>query len=188
MHITVNKMATKVQLLPYAIDACLQDTVQLSVHFGEGEYANIRFDSADDSVATVDESGLVRFTGEGKTTLSAEAYNGLSDTIEIAMGKTPSSVKFEQAKAQILIGDRAQLKPVFDQGACYYELTSSNPGVISIAGNGYIEALAKGVAKITLTTKATGLTAQIRVEVIDKLSEILVVLEKETLELRGRRT
>ena len=183
MHITVNKMATKIKLLPYAIDACLQDTVQLSVHFGEGEYANIRFDSADDSVATVDESGLVRFTGEGKTTLSAEAYNGLSDTIEVTVGKTPSSVKFEQAKAQILIGDRAQLKPVFDQGACYYELTSSNPGVISIAEDGYIEALAKGVAKITLTTKATGLTAQIEIEVIDKLSEILVVLEKETLEL-----
>ncbi len=183
MHITVNKMATKIKLLPYAIDACLQDTVQLSVHFGEGEYANIRFDSADDSVATVDESGLVRFTGEGKTTLSAEAYNGLSDTIEVTVGKTPSSVKFEQAKAQILIGDRAQLKPVFDQDACYYELTSSNPGVISIAEDGYIEALAKGVAKITLTTKATGLTAQIEIEVIDKLSEILVVLEKETLEL-----
>ena len=182
--IIVSKMATKVELLPQEISACLQDTVQLSVRFGsDQEYANLYFDSADDSIATVDQNGLVRFHALGTTTISAEAYNGLSDTIEVHVEKTPTAISFAQSKALILLGDRAQLKPVFDQGACYFTLESSNPEIISIGADGYLEANQKGTAKITLKTNVVGLKAEIDVEVVDKLEGIVVELGKDTLEL-----
>ena len=182
--IIVSKMATVIEILPHAINACLQDTVQLTVKFAsDDEYANVRFDSADDSVATVDDSGLVRFHKIGTTTISAEAYNGLSDVITVQVCETPKTIGFNTAKASILLNDRAQLKPVFDAGACYFTLESSDPTIISIDEGGYLNANKKGTATITVKTNVVGLTAKIDVEVIEKLEGITVMLGKTTLEL-----
>ncbi len=182
--IIVSRMATKIRLLPYSIKACLEDTVQLKVLYGsDSEYANVRFDSADDSIATVDENGLVRFHAIGTTTISAEAYNGLSDVITVEVCETPTSISFEQTKALILVGERAALNPTFDKGACCYTLESSDPEIISIGEDGYLEANKKGSATITLKSVINDLSAQIEVEVVDKIGGITVVLEKDTLEM-----
>ncbi|HIS84771.1 MAG TPA: Ig-like domain-containing protein, partial [Candidatus Faecivicinus avistercoris] len=185
--ITVMKAPTSMTVWPQSITACVEDAVQLTVTFGgDDEFGGLMFDTSDPEIAQVDENGLVTFVKTGSATIFVEAFNGLMAEIPVEVCETPTEVEFVLSSAVILKGDRAHLDVFFDQGAGYYTLKSSDPETVRIAEDGAIEALKLGTVTITLEMPSLGLQADCTVEVIEKLSGIVVVPEADEIEIEGQ--
>ena len=183
--VEVSAMATSLKIHPANLVASVGESIALKLSFGSAdEYANVLFESSDESIATVRQDGLVTFHKAGTVKISAETCNGVDDEITVTVGEKPGSVAFAAQTASILKGDAALLPVVFDKGGCYYQLTSSNPDVLSVDEDGRIVANKAGTAEITLTAPSDDkLTAKCTVTVIEKLSGITATAQKETLEI-----
>ena len=179
---TVKKTPTAMTISPANITACVKDSVQLTARFGAAdEYANVMFESSNPAVVEVSDSGLLSFKQVGEAVIFAETFNGLSAEVAVTVCETPSSVGFEFDSAVILKGDSAKLEVVFDKGAGYYTLTSSNPAAVKIADDGSIEALALGKSTIALTMPGLNLSAKCTVEVVDKLDGVVVIAQNDSI-------
>ncbi|MBQ9952027.1 MAG: Ig-like domain-containing protein, partial [Clostridia bacterium] len=180
----VMKAPTEMHVSHASITACVRDQVQLSAVFADDtEFANLSYESDDADVANVSASGLVTFAGTGETVIRVLTFNGLEAEIPVTVCDTPSSVAFGLADAVILKGDSAKLNIVFDQGAGYYTLTSSKPGIVSIGEDAVVTALETGSAVISLEMPALRLKAACTVRVVNALEGIEMTVEKTTLEL-----
>ena len=179
---TVKAAPTAMSISPNEITACVKDSVQLAVRFGaDGEYANVMYESSDPSVVEADGNGLLTFRKVGEAVIYAETFNGFSDEVTVHVCDTPTSVRFEYDSAVVLKGDRARLEVVFDKGAGYYTLTSSNPAAVKIAADGSLEALELGKSTISLTMPGLNLNARCAVEVVNKLDGVAVIAQSDSI-------
>ena len=182
--VTVKAAPTQLNVNPGSIVACTADEIQLTASFGgSGEYANPIFESLDPAIATVDAGGIVRFAAVGETVIRVSTFNGLTVDVPVKVCETPSSVSFDPEAAVILNGDSAQLNIVFDKGAGYYTLESSNPEILSVSADSVVQANSPGKAIITLNMPALKLSETCQVTVVESLDGIALSAEKTTLEL-----
>ena len=141
------------------------------------------FESTNPAVVEVSDSGLLTFKKVGEAVIAAETFNGLSAEVAVTVCDTPTSVGFEYDSAVILKGDSAKLEVVFDKGAGYYTLTSSNSAAVKITGDGNLEALALGKSTISLTMPGLNLSAKCTVEVVDKLDGVAVIAQSDSISI-----
>ena len=183
IDVVVLAAPTGVALMPAVIDGnVLEKGVQLEWRFdSEDQGGSIRFESDDESIASVDENGWVTFHKVGWTTVGIVTYNGYTDTVDVTVHRVPEKVEFACTEIVIQKGD-AVSNPVRMTDGSYadYEIVSDDENVVSVDSDGNFIAVGAGQAIVSLTTSC-GLTAQCTVTVVDKLEGMKI--SDETLGL-----
>ena len=142
----------------------------LEVEFTPSNTTNqkVTWTSSDESIATVDENGVVTAVGEGKVTITATSEDGgftASKEINILFTHI-ESIAFTEEEVSGLTGETVQLKTVIlPENATVKDVTykSDNEDVATVDENGLVKFLAGGKAYITVTTKDGEKTATVKV-------------------------
>ncbi|GBF74109.1 hypothetical protein PA598K_02440 [Paenibacillus sp. 598K] len=135
-------------------------TTLFAVMAGSGERVQITqgaaYSSSDETVAVIDEQGVIRALGEGAATLQAE-YRGRTTAVEISVGaQIPVLERIELGGLGPLeIGQEGQalITAIYNTGEEAVTegvtFTSSQPAVAAVTANGKVQALSMGIARIT---------------------------------------
>ena len=130
------------------------------------ENKNIIWSVDDDTIAEVDQNGLVTGKAVGDVTVTAAAADGgFKDTCVIHVEKAPvpvTGVELNETAAAILDGETLQLVAnVLPEDATNKEVTwtSDSEGVATVDENGLVTAVAPGKATITVRTAQGGFEA-----------------------------
>lgn len=168
-------------------------TLQLSVSFTPaGTVAPYSWRSSNTSVAIVDSNGVVAAVAEGTATITAYTDSGLSALCNITViPAAPTSVQLNKTEAKTSIGSKLTLHATVTPASASTTLTwsSSNSKVAKVSNDGVVKAIAKGSAKITVTT-SNNLTSSCMVTVTDpaKLSKTkmtIIAPASSTIKLSG---
>ena len=141
-----------------SITLSVGDALQLDAALSpETARTTLTWKSSKAKVATVDGSGVVTALSEGKAKLTVTTANKKKATIAVKVvdPNKPMGVSIAQGGAVALnVGDALQLSAALSPETARTVLTwkSSKAKVASVDGNGVVTALAKGKAKITVTT------------------------------------
>ncbi len=142
-------------------------------------FAPTMFDSAGASLGTtefsvesnapkklkVNADNTVTGAKKGDYTVRITAYNGVSATATVHVVKAPGKVAIAPANPIIGVGQTRQLTVGFPKGGVgAYTFSSSDPGIVTVDGNGYISGIAEGSADVTVRTH-NGKTAKVTVKV-----------------------
>ena len=116
-------------------------TLQLSAAFTPVYTTNqdVTWSSSDDTIATVDEYGLVRGISEGAVTITVNAVDGVSDTIALTVTERPPVITFSDIRTFAL-----RVRYVIDGETSFRYVTLGSDGIVSLrptAGSLYDAAL-----------------------------------------------
>ncbi|MBQ8110035.1 MAG: leucine-rich repeat protein [Clostridia bacterium] len=132
--------------------------VQLFVTLApETARATLTWKSSKTKVATVDAGGVVTPLAEGKAKITVTTQNKkkAAITVTVVDPNKPLGIAIAQGKAITLkMGEGVQLLPEMSPATAQSALTwkSSKPAVAAVDTNGFVAALKKGKAKITVMT------------------------------------
>ena len=128
----------------------------------------IKYESADERIATVDENGVITGVSDGTTTITVSSLNGVSVTTEVIVGGAiDTSIEITNGNVEIDIDSSLQLYTeilplnVVDKNVVW---ESSDESVVKVSGYGKVTGVGIGEATITATS-ASGNTASIKVVV-----------------------
>ncbi|MDE6485097.1 MAG: Ig-like domain-containing protein [Duncaniella sp.] len=130
----------------------------------------ISWTSSDESVATVDENGVITGISAGTATITATTGNGLTSDCEITVRMKPvepTQIEVSFEAEQLTEGEDVTLKVTFtpdDTTETTVMWSSSDETVATVDENGVVTAVGPGTATITATT-LNGLTATCEVTV-----------------------
>lgn len=149
-------------------------TISYTVLPEEVEDKSVSFKSNNEEIATVSESGLVKFLKEGSVTITVTANANTSVTKEIAFTiKTsvvmPNSIELE-CKKQMKVSEQLEIKAtVKPDNATNKEVTWETSDLqIASVNNGVVTALKTG--KVTITCKSVAnpeITKSVEIEIIE---------------------
>ena len=167
------------------------ETAQLTATVIPDNAANksISWISFDDSIATVDENGLVRAISKGTARIDASATDGTgkSASCYITVQKLVSSITFYNTDISIFIGSQITLSPtVLPVNADNRDLTwsSSDESVATVSQEGVVTGLSRGTVSITAMAKdGSGVAGECTIKVKQPVTEI--VLERSSYILRS---
>ena len=153
----------------------------------EGSTDTVVWSSSDETVLTVDQSGLVTAVGNGSATISAEAGEASDTTAAIEVTTPVTAVSLDAVELELYVGaDPSRLT------ATVTPATASNPNVTwvssdhdvaTVDGEGMVVPVGPGSATITATTVDGGYTASCAVTVKQHVTGI--ALDKSTAEIKG---
>ncbi len=159
VRITVKQPPESVSVAPAAVTVAEGKTQKLkaTVLPKDTNDKTVLWSSADNSVATVSDSGVVTGVQLGQTVITAtckDNVNAASD-VPVTVLKLASSVSFEQDSYEIVLGDSLQLNhTVFPANTSNQAVTYKvgNKYVASVDENGVVTALKGGTTTVTVTT------------------------------------
>ena len=160
--ITVTQAVTRLRINKTTLALDVPATYQLTVTITPDDASNktLLWTSSDESVATVDENGLVTAIDNGKVTITATTTDGSNLSVSCTVTVTDpnnipaSGITLDKTALTLDALDIYQLtatvKPdnAANKGIVW---TSSNESVATVDENGVITAIAKGTATITAT-------------------------------------
>ncbi len=191
-EITVGKAPSKLSLSAKALTLGAGQSERLLVQFNSGAAGSVRFSSNDESVAAVDESGVVTAVSTGKAVVTAKSYNGRKASCSITVLPAPSSLILAESSAVLPQGMTLDLKPAVNEGAVSsFTFTSSDEAVAIADEHGVVTALGIGTAVITAQSY-NGITAECAVTVVPAPTMIelatskLELGQKESRQLNAR--
>lgn len=130
------------------------------------------FSSLDESIATVDETGIVYAKSVGITEVVCKFATGTEShcTINVKQGKSPEKVTVSQQSVTLLKGEKTTLKAVSSpaEAGDYLSYVSSDESVARVDQNGQIEALRAGVTVITVESESSAVAATCIVRVLSE--------------------
>ncbi len=137
-----------------------------------GRFKKFVWESSDNTIATVDENGLVTATDKPGTVSIKVTSGDLSAECTVVV--LPAATQFEFAKDEIVLAPNRGTQSVYktpelktEPAEAFVEnaqWTSSDPNVVEIDHNGKMKALAKGTATITLTNGTITDTMVVKVD------------------------
>lgn len=155
-HVTVGKAVSDIQLSTTVKTLGVGEQFKLTATIPENEISYRQgFVSADESVAVIDENGLVTAKAPGETTLTYQAHNGKSASCALTVKAAAQSVSLNKTSLFLKPGEQFDLDSYVPEGqaAASRVFTSSNPSVAEVkAAGGIVTAVKEGVATITVTT------------------------------------
>jgi uncharacterized protein YjdB len=146
----------------------------------------LTWSSSDESVATVDETGLVTAHKVGTATITVATTDGSNLTANCALTVTPQvveSIELSQTQLVLNIGDEYTLEAVIlpDNATDKSVVWASSDSAIVIVTDGVITALAAGTATITVTAvDDSKVQATCEVEVKEQSAINSVFADKQT--------
>ena len=159
----------------------IQETVELNktaVNIGlEQEYAltatvtpatlskKVDWTTSDETIATVDENGIVTGVGLGTAYITATSVNGVTAVCKVNVKKAPGSISLDKSELTLHVHSSYTFtKTLTSNSATSFKWTSSAPDVVRVYSTGKIVAQKSGTAVITVTTH-NGKTASCTVTV-----------------------
>ena len=115
---------------------------------------SVKYKSENPSVATVDQNGLVKAVGTGKTVISARTVNGLIKNCEITVIKNPTSVTLDKTSATVYFGESVKLTATVLPADATDKSVTWSVDKPSIAGvnNGTVKVWGAGIFTVTAKT------------------------------------
>lgn len=166
--------ATGISLDKSALNVAKGQTEQLTATLSPaGSNSTVTWSSSDESIVTVDQTGLVTAVAAGKATVTATA-EGKSASCEVAVTIPLNGISITGTATAIKKGQTAQLSVVYDPedttDAKAVIWTSSDEAVAVVDQNGIVTAIADGTAVITATVGDKTATYEITVQEIKLVS------------------
>ena len=126
----------------------------------------LKWSSSSSKVASVDQNGLVIPKKKGTATITVKTYNGKKDTVKVkVLDPAPQSVSLELAlKSGSSMQLSSSLNPTISINHTSLTWTSSDTSVVRVDSNGYVTAVGRGTATVTISTD-NGKTDSIRIRV-----------------------
>ena len=170
-NVTVEQAVSAVSVSPAADTlVAVGDTVRLAAEAVDANGhqiadASFEWSSSDESVATVDDAGLVRGRSEGATTITATTGDVRGTALITIVVPNREPVAIDTIPAQtVAIGDTTwvDMVPYFtdpDGDTLVYAAASSNEAAVSVSVAGSVvslEAMAQGTAVVTVTATDPG--------------------------------
>ena len=135
-------------------------------------YKDVSWSSSDETVATVDESGLVTAVSAGDAVIAAESVDGL--TAECRVKVLPAVIEMSELEVEMYVDETHQLAVhVRPDNEKYRNVTwsSSDVAVATVDESGMVMAVAEGEAVVTVESVG-GLKAECRVKVLPPVIEL----------------
>lgn len=191
-NVTVAQAASAVTVSPAADTLAAGDTLSLAAEAFDAnghrvEDAAFSWSSSDESVATVDDSGLVTAVGAGTAVIGAASVGGASGRARLTVeAGVPSAVAVTPGTVSLAaVGDTVRLAAEVRDGAgrplpgVAVSWTSSDPSVATVSGSGLVTAVGDGTASVTATSgSASGIAI---VTVAQRVASVTVVSAADTL-------
>lgn len=179
-------LVSSIVLSPSPIEGKEGDHIQINTTILPEDATNkvIDWSSSDESIATVDNNGVVSLIKEGTATITASATDdsGVAATCSISVLKPAvfvSSISLSPSSAEGTEGDRIQLNATVlpeDATNKVIRWSSSDENIASVDDSGLISLLEKGTAVITASaTDDSGVSADCAI-VVSEVSGIEDVL------------
>lgn len=139
---------------PDAIALGVGETAAITVTSDVDELSgDLTFTSSKKSYATVTDDGIVKGVRKGKTTIKVSTFNKLTDEVAVQVYKAPSSITLNKKELSMGVGDAEQLIATLSKDSYgSYSWESSDPSVVEVDEDGYVNAVGTGSAKITART------------------------------------
>lgn len=171
---TVQQHAETVQFKKKEYNLVAGKTIQLAAKVlpTNASHKRLKWSSSDESVAKVDNKGLVRTKGIGDAVITAtnEAEPHIYGSVVIHSVKPIKSIRFEQTVYDTGVGAQIQLVPVIEPADASHtklKYTARNRQVCSVDENGLVTTLHGGITTVTATTTdGTNRTAEVTVRSI----------------------
>ena len=147
-------------------------TLALKVQPAKASLDGLKWSSADEEIARVDQNGSVTGLKKGTTTITAVTTGGKKASCTVKVLVPIEQIELLES-TEISVKGKLQLKPVFfPENAEAKSLTWKATGkAVSISKSGLVQALKPGDATITLTTDR-GVVATVQVTVTQKATTI----------------
>lgn len=166
LKVIVQKAPTSLTISPNALDMSAGETAQLSYKVSAGSSARLTLTSSDPDVATVDdETGVITAHSIGTTIITAETYNGLTDTCLVTVNPAPESIQFVEDNIELAIKDTVQLAVEMTGGRSTVTYVSEDPKVATVSAEGIVTAKAAGQTVIRAMTSVPSVYAEALVSV-----------------------
>ncbi|MGI6174274.1 MAG: Ig-like domain-containing protein [Christensenellales bacterium] len=138
----------KVQVDPARCVLGVGESVRLSPVLPEGARGGCVFSSGNETVATVDENGIVTAVARGSATITVKTYNRKSTRCAVTVKKAPEEISFPEETLSLRAGDSAPLAARLNKGAAgRISYAVSDENVLSYA-DGVLTAHREGSATL----------------------------------------
>ncbi|MBR4826702.1 MAG: Ig domain-containing protein, partial [Bacteroidales bacterium] len=171
--VTVAAVAESVSVQPEAVELVEGQTVQLSASVSPKDaLQDVDWASGDNSIATVDDGGLVTAVSPGITRIFArsreftdkQGYCEVTVTAEYSL----KGISLTPSELDLKVGEARTLTVIYTPEYAANKTVSwksSNGDVASVSAEGKVVALSEGTATITVTSEEGGFTASCLVNV-----------------------
>lgn len=142
----------------------------------DADNQNVIWSSDDESVATIDETGLVTAIACGTAVITAETQEGgYKDTYEIQVINPLQGIQLNQTDVSLYINESETLTATLypeDATDTDFVWTSSNESAVTVDQNGTIKAISRGEAIITVSSADGTISASAEVLAMIKATSI----------------
>ena len=131
--------------------------------------SGITYSVSDGAPIEIDGNGKITAVVTGKTTVTAETYNGHRASCEITVADAPYNINVSVFNDKLYVGTVCDLKVSLPEGSAAkgIQFESDNYQVLSVGKNGKLSALSAGTANITATAY-NGVSASCKITVSEK--------------------
>ncbi|MBQ8651962.1 MAG: Ig-like domain-containing protein [Alistipes sp.] len=178
-QVTVLQRSESITLDAESAFLYIGDKKQLTATILPADASNqkVVWSSSDDTIASVDQEGLVTALKVGKVQITATAEEGaLKAVCEVEVAAFVSGIKFDKNELELYNGDTYTLQATIlpeDANNKTLSWSSSSPTIATVDENGMITAIAAGTATITATaTDESGITATCKVTVLQHVESV----------------
>lgn len=174
-NVHVVKPAEKIELDKTQISFNSRETqhkIKAELYPQDATFKALKYKSADETVATVDDDGTVRAVGNGHTEIIVSSEDGFaSASLKVNVAGLADGINVKQDRLDFSeVGQKIQIDAaVTPDDALNKNLIwqSSDPAVVSVDQNGLATAVSLGTAQITVKSEDGDITKTIPAEVHD---------------------
>jgi len=179
-NITVRKLVSDITLNETSATLNEGQSVQLTATVSPelADNKTLEWTSSNETVATVDQNGLVTAVAQGSAVITVKSTDGseISATCNITVRKLVSDITLNETSATLNEGQTVQLTATVSPELAdnkTLEWTSSNETVATVDQNGLVTAVAQGTAVITVkSTDGSEISATCNITVRKLVSDI----------------
>ncbi len=189
LSVAVKVPVNSIDNQPVAVSLFVSKTQQITstVLPVDASDKSLKYESEDETVATVNENGLITAVKAGTTKIKVSAKDGsdISAQIDVTVTVPVGNIAVDSSDVNVMIGKTKSIETtVTPENATDNRLSfeSSNTSVATVDQNGVITAVSEGTANITITAKdGSGKSAVVSVRSTIPVSSIGV--EKSSVSL-----